>query len=217
MRLILVRHAESLHARQGIIGGRNGCTGLTEAGFEQARRLAERLRADGASGGEFAHCDALLCSPVLRARQTAEALAEALPGLALVGDEGLEEMDPGEADGLTWREQAQRYGRFDPVNHPERPMAPGGESWLDFLARVDVTLERLAARYDGQTVLAVTHAGFVAASILALFDVPRLGRGTYLEPAYTSLTEWRHGDSRRQGGGRWTFERYNDTTHLGGG
>jgi hypothetical protein len=63
-------------------------------------------------------------------------------------------------------------------------------------------------RFAGQTVVAVSHAGFVVASILVAFDIPRQGTGARLEPALTSLTEWRVADAT------WTLVRYNDASHL---
>jgi len=63
MRLVLVRHAEAAP------GGPDELRALTPAGHEQARQLGARLR------GEGIEPDAVLTSPLLRARQTAEALA----------------------------------------------------------------------------------------------------------------------------------------------
>jgi probable phosphoglycerate mutase len=79
---------------------------------------------------------------------------------------------------------------------------------VEFIARVRTTHQRLADRFAGQTVVAVTHAGFVVASLLVLFDIPRPGTGSSLEPSYASLTEW------RLSGTTWTLVRYNDTAHL---
>jgi phosphohistidine phosphatase len=62
MRLVLVRHAESAP------GTPDELRTLTPEGQEQARALGERLRAEGIRP------DAVLTSPLLRARQTAEAL-----------------------------------------------------------------------------------------------------------------------------------------------
>jgi phosphohistidine phosphatase len=62
MRLVLVRHAEAAP------GDPDELRALTPEGHEQARRLGERLRADGILP------DAVLSSPLLRARQTAAAL-----------------------------------------------------------------------------------------------------------------------------------------------
>jgi phosphohistidine phosphatase len=62
MRLVIVRHAEAA------AGHPDELRPLTSLGREQARRLGERLRADGLAP------DAVLCSPLLRARETATAL-----------------------------------------------------------------------------------------------------------------------------------------------
>jgi len=66
----------------------------------------------------------------------------------------------------------------------------------------------LAARHDGETVVAVTHARFIVATLLVAFGIPRPGTGAWLAPAHTGLTAW------RVAGGRWELARYNDTAHL---
>ncbi len=204
MRLILVRHGESHHAQRGIVAGLAGCAGLTERGVAQSRALAQRL----AATGELSDAVALLSSPVPRARQTAEILAGALASGPVATDRGLCELDPGEADGLSWEDYRSRYGAFDLSANPERPFAPGGESWSDFVGRVRATLGRLADRFDGRTVVAVTHAGFVVVSLLDRLAIPSAGERARLEPELTSLTEWRVANAA------WYLERYNDTFHL---
>ena len=62
MRLYLVRHAEAAP------GTPDELRTLTPEGREQARQLGERLR------GEGVVADAVLCSPLLRAGETADAL-----------------------------------------------------------------------------------------------------------------------------------------------
>jgi phosphohistidine phosphatase len=66
MRLYLVRHAEAAP------GDPDGLRPLTERGREQARRLGEQLAREGVRP------DAVLASPLLRARQTAATVARAL-------------------------------------------------------------------------------------------------------------------------------------------
>ncbi len=200
MRLILVRHGESQHNVGGFIAGLSGCRGLTGRGLSQARALAERIR----KTDEWNDCGALLCSPMRRATQTAEILRDALPVTKAEADDGLCELHPGKADGLSWDDYCATYGTFDLVAFPTRPFSPGGENWSDFLSRVRATLERLAARFAGQTVVAVTHGGFIVASILVLFDIPRPGTGAHLEPAHLSLTEWNFSE------GIWRLARFND-------
>jgi phosphohistidine phosphatase len=76
MRLVLVRHAEAAP------GDPDELRTLTQAGHEQARELGERLRAEGIEP------DAVLTSPLLRARETAAALGFGEP-------QALDELAPG--------------------------------------------------------------------------------------------------------------------------
>ena len=62
MRVVIVRHAEAAP------GSPDELRSLTPAGREQARELGRRLRDEGLQP------DAVLTSPLLRARETAEAL-----------------------------------------------------------------------------------------------------------------------------------------------
>lgn len=205
MRLILIRHAESHHSRDGIIAELSGCRGLTERGFAQVQLLAQHLR----SGIDLHDQPILLSSPALRARQTAESLAGSLDNVPVEFIYDLCEVHPGVADGLTVEAYRSTYGAFDLVTSPTRPFAPGGESWEQFLNRVQAMLDRLAIQYAGRTVVAVTHAGFIVASFLVLFAIPRPGNGARIDPKHTSITEWHYFDHV------WHLLRYNDLNHLG--
>jgi phosphohistidine phosphatase len=76
MKLVLVRHAEAAP------GSPDELRALTPEGHEQARRLGEQLRADGIQP------DAVLSSPLLRARETAADLGFGEP-------QPLDELGPG--------------------------------------------------------------------------------------------------------------------------
>jgi probable phosphoglycerate mutase len=204
MRLILIRHAESLHQKAKLISSINSCRGLSEIGREQANLLAKRL----SQTQEVNPCDAILTSPILRARQTAEILLKAIPVNDVFVMDDLVEMLPGDADGLDWDTYHSKFGGFDIPSEPDRPFAPGGESWSVFLNRVQRTLNSIADQYAGQSVLGVTHAGFIMATIHAMFAVPRPGTGAQIHPANTSLTEWRRID------GTWELHRLSDAAHL---
>jgi probable phosphoglycerate mutase len=204
MRLILIRHAESYSSTQQLIADVVGCTGLTEHGFAQAEKLANRLR----TTGELDDCTIYLSSPVLRARQTAEVLLDVLPVTSFQDDLDLRDVIPGEADGLSRSDYEARYGAFDLVAEPKRTFSPKGDSWLTFTNRVRQTMQRFAQQYEGQNVVAVSHAGFIMMSILELFAIPRPGTGAFLNPTNTAMTEWRYS------GNRWTLVHYNDASHL---
>ena len=150
MRLLLVRHAESVATVENLTVGNNNCPGLTPRGFAQARELGERLDV---------RPDVLLSSPVTRARQTADALITAL-----------------------------RPARTEIVN--DLAEVDIDEPWDDFLARVNNMLTTWPQKHGDQTVLAVTHAGFMVWVFLTLFGVPRPGTGTRVDFDFAFVTEW---------------------------
>ena len=117
-------------------------------------------------------------------------------------------MHLGEADGLTWQEYNANYGRFNMTAEPSRPFAPGAESWADVMTRVRECMQVLAGQHIGETVVLVTHAGFVVASVLGLLAVQSSTERATLDPWYTSITSWRRGSTR------WSPECFNDVAHL---
>jgi 2,3-bisphosphoglycerate-dependent phosphoglycerate mutase len=211
-RLVLIRHGEAECNVSGVCGGQKGCTGLTRKGVAQVEALVERL----GTTGELVGADALYASTLARAIETAELVAPVLlpiradgsrgPALPVQLDCGLCELHPGEADGLSWAEFSERFGDPDWDTHPERPIAPGGESWTGFVRRVADTLERLAAGHPGELVVVACHAGVIEASLLAMLPVEhgRDGARLQLRTTHASLTTW------EIDGGRWRLLGYND-------
>jgi broad specificity phosphatase PhoE len=171
--------------------------------MEQSGRLGQRL----GRTGEVEDCSLVLVSPVKRAQQTAEILAPVLPHAQFVEDRRLIEIDPGTADGLGLEEYARRFGAFDLVAESDKEFAPGGESWSQFLRRIRTWQQDIVRCYEGQTILAIAHAGTIVATLLETFTIPRPGTGARFEPTHTSLTEWQHD-------GSWILDRYNDALHL---
>jgi broad specificity phosphatase PhoE len=205
VRLILVRHGDAHAGFHGVVGGQTGCAGLTPHGRAQAEALRDHLAASGR-----VRADVLLASVLPRAIETASIIAPGL-GLEISGQEcDLCELHTGEADGLTWTEYAARYESFDMQAEPDRVFAPAGESWNSFHERVQRTLERVARDFEGQTVVAVCHAGVIMASMRVLLGIPHLGTSARLRPTNTGLTEWEH-DAALDG---WTLHSFNEASHL---
>jgi len=199
-RLVLVRHGQARANVDGFVGGPIGCSGLSELGHQQAQTLASKWIRDGL----YANAELLVSSTLLRAEQTADHLAKALPeATRLAAREDLCELHPGEADTLTWREYGERFGGVDWDEDATTPIAPGGESWATFTRRVVSALERLVADYASNTIVVATHAGVIEASMLHfVFGGPetrRLG----LRTDHCSVTEWAAVD------GKWFLVRYN--------
>jgi alpha-ribazole phosphatase len=161
-RLILIRHAEPQEDARGRCYGSLDI-GLSTAGREHARRLAERL-----ARVEY---EAVYSSPRVRARETADAIGLA-HGLAPVVDEGLRELDFGELEGRTYDEIAasepELYRAW--MTTPTEIRFPGGESFADLKARSLVALERIRGLHESAIV--VTHGGVLRAGVAAWLSMP---------------------------------------------
>ena len=122
--LYLVRHGQTENSRRKAYSGRADVA-LTERGREQARAAARQLAGAGV--------DAVICSPLSRARDTAQAIADAT-GAPLTIDERLTEIDYGDFEGLDRAEASARLGhryddwRDDPFGSPVPGMEPNGSS-----------------------------------------------------------------------------------------
>jgi broad specificity phosphatase PhoE len=200
-RLLLIRHAH--HDPRGRFL-QHACTGITEAGAEQARALAARLAADATLVSA-----AVLASRARRALDTAAILARALATSVAEETCDLCEMHPGAAEGLTQEEMAQRFG-------PSYQSVPGAESFLDWLPWAGAALEGIAHRYPGRVILTATHAGVIRASLVRLGGMA-IEHASHLIPDNTGITEWSFvGEPAEDRVTRWRLERYNDAAHLGG-
>lgn len=206
-RLVLVRHGEAVCNVAGVVGGRQGCVGLTPSGERQVASLAEWL----AATGELGAVDALYASVLRRAVRTAEILAPALDAgrqggrLQVLARCDLCELHPGDADGLSWAEFAERYPEPDWDADPALRIAPGGESWAEFVDRAAAALEAVAEAHPGGRVVIATHAGVIEAAMLRFLPMSVTAVRLGLRTEHASLTEWeRRGES-------WLLRRYNVT------
>lgn len=205
-RLVLVRHGQGYCNVNGTVGGPSGCTGLTREGRAQVEELAHRL----SQTGELGAVGSIYASPLPRAMQSARILAPALDAwrddapLVIKTDCDLCELHPGEADGLSWGEFAERFPVPDWDTDPTQPIAPGGESWVEFVGRAAAGVTRVAERHPDETSVVVCHAGVIEATMLRFMPVvpgrPRLG----LPTRHASMTVW----ERRERG--WLLCSYND-------
>lgn len=213
-RLILIRHGESVAQVEGILGGHEGCRGLSEQGRSQVEALAGRLQRTG----ELAGAAALYTSLMPRAAQTAEVLAGALDDLAVKPDCDFCEHHPGEGDGLTWEEFNQRYPLPDEGWSPDLRRDAGGETWNEMAERVARGLDTIVDRHAGQTVVVACHGGVIVHSLLRWLHMghqPGDGDRAWFHPHNSSITEW-HFNAPPWGGRLpgWQLVRFNDHAHL---
>lgn len=209
--LYLIRHGEAFANVENILAGMRSDAGLTPLGVTQVERLRDRLQTT-----REIKADVLIASTLPRALQTAEIVAPAL-GLDIIPDNDVQEMRPGEADGLRVPEYIERYGPWpDFREQPYRPMAPGGDSWGSFVARVGDALHRIAHTHEGKRVVVVCHGGVVDAFMLIGLGMATVAPAlSQFHTHNTAITEWERGLLvRSESIKRWRLIRYNDDLHT---
>jgi broad specificity phosphatase PhoE len=153
--LLLVRHGRTAANASGLLLGRHDPP-LDDRGLDEAAALGRELRS-----GRFGELGTVVCSPLLRTRQTAEAI-----GLPVVVDERLIELDYGSFEGLPLAEVSAdtwRQWRDDADFAP-----PGGESHAALGRRVRAACEewtRAIGEAPDASVVLVSHVSPIKAAI----------------------------------------------------
>ena len=142
MKLYVARHGQTQWNLENKILGRTDLP-LNAHGRQQAALLAEKVNGLG--------LDLIISSPLLRARETAQTVADHL-AIPVIVDQRLIEQD---------------FGIFEGKNHKEPDYLenkkqfacryPGGESALDVAHRVYGFLEEVKELYPEKTILVVCH------------------------------------------------------------
>jgi broad specificity phosphatase PhoE len=154
--IYLARHGQTAYNLEGRFQGQLPVP-LDDTGRAQAVDLAER-----AAGHGFA---ALWCSPLLRARETADAVAQAI-GLEPREDARLMETDAGDWTDRSFAEiQAQAPELFAAFARGDPAFAfPGGESFAEQQERVSAALQEVGR---GELPALVVCHGMVIRAALA--------------------------------------------------
>jgi len=144
MKLILVRHAQSLdNAKLSVVGG--GGSGLSERGKRQASELAKRLADEKIA--------AVYSSPLQRALETAEAAAKPIE----VAEE-LREINLGRLEGLSHEDLEKRFpGVIERMFENPRYRVPGGETILEVHDRTMPFVNKLKKKHSNETIALVAH------------------------------------------------------------
>jgi broad specificity phosphatase PhoE len=189
MKLFIVRHAETTaNVGRVILGGKEHGE-LSERGKRQAAGLAKRLSKEKITE--------IWCSPLTRARQTAEEIAKARECKVFFADE-LREIEVGSLTGLSHEQAEEKYPRVweDAFANPWRKL-PGGESIGAVRDRAMPVVERIlerAGRGEGGAVAIVGHNIVNRAIIASLIGLPlERGRGIKIKNACIALLDARPG------------------------
>jgi broad specificity phosphatase PhoE len=158
---LLIRHAET--SAPDVFHGAESDIGLSEWGQRQAAMLADHLRTASASG--------LYCSGMLRAIDTAAAIAKACH-LQPTITPSLHERKIGPLSGLSreegWTIYAQSKARWMAGDLDFSHQ--GGESFADIRRRALPVIEDIRRRHNGQTVIVVAHGVVIRVLILSLLE-----------------------------------------------
>ena len=206
LRFYFIRHAESeANANNHLICGRSDHVQLSERGQYQAQLLAKRLDQEGL------HFDQWFSSVSMRARQTAEAVAQKFdyPLAQIQLSDQLVEIGKGEWEGKVRKEIYTPEMRQMILNDSYEFRPPGGESQKDVEERMWNWLRTVADTQNGQSQnIAVFSHGFAIKTLLV-----RL-LGTPPHSVYKIITHNSSINGVKYDGDRWYVERVNDHSHL---
>jgi broad specificity phosphatase PhoE len=195
MELLLVRHAQPLR-----IDASAGPADppLHHKGIAQSQALAAALAG--------ARLDALYCSPMRRARETADAVAAAT-GLTPRISDSVAEFDRTAASYIPLEDlRAERDPRL--ARWAAGDIDDLLEDPVTFQATVTVSINAIVAAHAGQTVAVVCHGGVINAYVAGLLSSVNV---TWAHHDYTGIT--RLAISRQ---GTRTVRAMNDCAHLTG-
>ncbi len=197
-RITLIRHGQTWWNAEGRWQGQAN-VGLDPTGLAQAARLAEHMRGVDVS--------AIYSSDLIRARQTAEAIAECV-GVPVITDVRLREIDVGEWQGLTGDEvlqwDAERLYAVRAGGYSVR--RPSGESLQEVADRALALFKEVVAAYPGKHVILVSHGGTIRMLLHAL----QLLNETHTHVDNTSRTVLVRAESEES----WQLDAFNQVDHL---
>lgn len=200
IRIILARHGQTAWNKQDMIRGQADVP-LDETGLAQAAATAARIAAEWQPA-------ALYSSPLRRALQTAQPLADRL-GLAVRTMAGLTDMDFGQWQGLAYTEVRRRWPEMSQAwaTAPHTVTFPNGESLARVRQRGMSAVHQIIAEHPDQDVVIIGHTVLNRVLLCAMLGLDdshhwRIGQDT----CAVNLVEWRDG--------LFFVDSLNDTCHL---
>mgnify|MGYP000296478056 FL=1 len=172
--IILVRHGRTILTETHRISGRGGeDPQLSEAGIQDAQAVAEELSKVSHSGAyaKVLKPTVVVSSPIARTRETAAIIAAKL-GIKVEINDDIAEIAFGDWDGHTNQEVAENWpDQYEQWRGDVKIAPPGGESLEEFDVRVQSGLAHILEKYEGQTVVVVSHVmpirGFLKSAMQA--------------------------------------------------
>ena len=201
-RICFVRHGETDWNIEQRMQGHIDLA-LNALGQAQAAALGRHYFSPGSAA-------ALYSSDLIRARQTAQPIAEVLR-LPVRLDPALRERHFGRCEGLTLAEVAAQHSEDAQAfasRDPDYAVPGGGESRHQHQSRVLDCIARLASAHRGQTIVIVTHGGVLDVIYRHARGLPPDAPRDY--PIPNAGINW-----VLAGSAAWQIESWGETAHLG--
>ena len=199
--IYLIRQCEALGNKSGCFQGSID-SGITEIGAKQIEFLGKRF--------ENVNIDKVYSSPLLRAKRTAQAVADAT-GNCVVVDDGLTEIHGGDIEGMSY---ADIYKKFPEIEYvwtysPQNFAPPNGEPMRVSYARISNAVFNLVKENAGKTIAIASHGAVSRCLLCKLIynDIERLNDVVWCDN--TAVTKIVFDENLKS-----EIEYINDTTHL---
>jgi broad specificity phosphatase PhoE len=149
---LLMRHGETPWNREGRVMGRQPVD-LDEIGRAQVERSVPLARMLSPA--------LIVSSPLARARQSAEIIADGIGGVEVIDDPGLEEVRYGEWEAKTYHQLIQDPVYLTYSKAPITTPTPGGETISQVQERGVAAVTRALGFNRGKRVLFVSHGDII--------------------------------------------------------
>jgi broad specificity phosphatase PhoE len=201
MRLVLVRHGETVWNADHRIQGGSSDTELSEMGLGQVKSLGDRFQCE-------TDVVAVYSSPLKRALTVASQIA-GYHGLQPMVVVDLREMEVGELEGKSLSTLSTSFDHYLIEWRQGNGLAklPGGESLSDVAARTWAVVEDIRAKHKEGTVILVSHYFVILSIICQVLGMPLANmRRLKVDPAGVSVIDFQDGRNR--------LVALNDTCHC---
>ncbi len=214
MKLIFVRHGESLGNAGGVMQGRAEYD-LSEAGRQQAALLHQRFL------DESFQPTHVYSSPQARASQTAEIVSSSWDSPITHWDD-LMEHDIGVFSGLAWPDIKQKFPEVSTEfeQNLDWQIVEGAETSSERRARGRRVIDTIISRHgNDDVVIMFTHGGIMAHMMAALMGTDRTwGLGVQNTAVFEISVDaerwWQNDPATYHNSALWRITRFNDSSHL---
>jgi broad specificity phosphatase PhoE len=159
--ITFLRHGESEGNLSGLIQGQSDYP-LTKKGEEQAGELATIWKSAGT------HFDLIISSPLIRASQTAEIIADTL-NIPIKYEPLWMERNFGLLQGKRFEDIEQHEPTVD-FFHPYEPVGENGESQVELYSRASLALQKIL-RLPAAAYLVVSHGGILNKALYVIMEI----------------------------------------------